>query len=538
MSENRSIVQSTAVLLTLAVLSPAAGMALQMVLAYIYGSGPLVDGFRVGVLLVQFGRQFFLGQILVAIIVPMLTEHRAQGELLTGLRLAFTAGLFLLVFLTPAMLVALFRPSWLQSLLAPGLNGGGGRSARFFIRVFALTLVALCFTGIANAILHGYRVFWLKRTRQLLRNFIVIVCILIAGAYAEYWSLAAGVLLGTIAGVGIGAYWLLKALGDSNIGPCDIMVPHFSRELFRMGKMALPLMGALISVQWIMVVLYRCMSAFPAGTLANFGYSWKLRQGGVLIPICLSTVLFPSFSRCAAEDDISELRRLCGRYTKLILFISVPTAIIVYVCALPITEVVFLRGEMNVASVQQIAFYLSIFAFVMPAQAIMRLATKVSFAMKDSLGPFFRQLIIAAGITAFAVMATELENSSTVLVTHTGLFWGSTLFLLTYLQIRYGLWTSQRMQGFLFRMGLLGAVFAAATVAGLHAAQSAITPNSIWGRVGVLAFVGLLGAGVLMSVGLLLNFSCARDIWDYGREQLERAVEACSKVAGLRQEIK
>lgn len=520
MTEKPSILRSTVFLMVLSVLSPVAGMALQMALAYVYGAGPMIDGFRVGILLVEFGKQFFLGQIVVAVIVPVLTEHRAGDDMPGGLRLAFTSGVILLLLLSPAILIGLLAPSVLQGFLAPGLEAAGAETARFFLRVFALTLVVLCFTGIANGILHGYRVFWLSRTRQIVRNLLVILCVVALGAYLGRWAIAAGVLAGTVLGALIGGYWLVRAVRSSDVPLREMARLRLSPELVEMGKTALPLIGALVAAQWFMVVLYRSMSAFPAGTLANFGYSWKLRQLGTLLPICLSTVLFPSFSECAAEGRVEVLRRLCGRFTRFILFLSVPTAVFIYVCARPLSDLVFLRGEMTVEETRQIALFLGIFAFAFPADAIAMLAMKVSFAMKDSLGPCVRQVITAGGLTAFVALVPGPENSSSVLIAYCALVWCSTVFLMVYLHLRYGLWGGRQMRVYVAKLVPTAAVFALVAIGLFHLMSGEVGGRSLWRQLALVGCVGTAGTVALMGAGLLLRVSSAQEIWEMVRARV------------------
>src|SRR2546422_5957109 len=109
----------------LAVLSPLAGLAVEISLAWRFGASPTVDAFRIGALLLTFGQQLFVFQILPHAVVPVFAEYRARGQEKEAWHVALSLANLLAV---PALLISLITFLWPEpvvQLLAPGITGEG-----------------------------------------------------------------------------------------------------------------------------------------------------------------------------------------------------------------------------------------------------------------------------------------------------------------------------------------------------------------------------------------------------------------------------
>src|SRR5688572_14537898 len=91
-------VRAVPVLVALTIASPTIGLILEIVLAWRFSSGALVDGFRVGSLVTYFAAQLFLVGVLPNILVPAYASARAQhgsdsraAELILGVTLLWLA---------------------------------------------------------------------------------------------------------------------------------------------------------------------------------------------------------------------------------------------------------------------------------------------------------------------------------------------------------------------------------------------------------------------------------------------------------------
>src|SRR2546422_4715208 len=124
MSRNHyATARAAATLSGLAVLSPLAGLAVEIALAWRFGASPTVDAFRIGMLLLVFGQQLFVIQILPHAVVPVFAEYRGRGQEKEAWHVVLSVANLLLV---PAILFSVlvfFHPEPIVGLLAPGLAG-------------------------------------------------------------------------------------------------------------------------------------------------------------------------------------------------------------------------------------------------------------------------------------------------------------------------------------------------------------------------------------------------------------------------------
>src|SRR5574341_1849864 len=101
-----AVARSAGLISLLALLSPLAGLGVEMALAWRFGAGPEVDAFRIASLLLLFSQQLFVFQILPHAIVPVFSEFCARGQQDQAWQTALSLANLLLL---PAGLLALLR---------------------------------------------------------------------------------------------------------------------------------------------------------------------------------------------------------------------------------------------------------------------------------------------------------------------------------------------------------------------------------------------------------------------------------------------
>ena len=85
----------------------------------------------------------------------------------------------------------------------------------------------------------------------------------------------------------------------------------------------------------------------PPGTLAEFGYAWKLLALIGLLPAGLATVIFPAFSDAHARDNLAEFSRLVTRSFRMTLLPTLPLAAALFVQRSPLVSLMLGRGGMH-----------------------------------------------------------------------------------------------------------------------------------------------------------------------------------------------
>lgn len=429
--------RSAALLTALSVLSPLSGLVMEMVLAWRFGASGTVDAFRIAALVLVLGTQLFFGYVLPHVVVPLFTEYRAKGQEREGWRLIFSIAIILsLVSLLFAGWVW-FDPGTLVELLGPGLAASSREDAVLLIRCFSLVFPLMALSGVISGMLYVYRVFWLSAVAQLLPNLFVVLALVLAGSTLGAGALALGACLGYVALLFLFVYGLFGINGKVCIRLSECFKPGPSEGLLKALHLSIPLAATILIGQWSIIVINRVLSAMAPGTLAEFGYAWKLLALISLLPAGLATVVFPAFSEAHANDNSAEFGRLVQRALRMTLFLTLPLAVFLIVERLPVVSLIFERGGMTMAAVAETGLLFGILLIGAPASAVATTLGKVAFSMHDTMSSTAIALFTALAITALVPHAAEVAGVAGVVWVFSAISWGGTLLLLGYLIIRY-----------------------------------------------------------------------------------------------------
>jgi len=479
-----STARSVAGLSVLAIISPLAGLAVEMALAWSLGASPTADAYRVGALIVALGNQLFIWQLLPNGIVPVVAEYRAAGDEAKGWTVALsTANLFMV----PTLLITAVLVLWAEPvvhLLGPGLSPEAGQTATRFVRWFSLTYVPFIWTGTTAGLLYAYRIFWLAPASQIIANLVFAGVLIGFGAHSAVTAVVVGVLA---------AAALRALLHVLHLAP--LMSARHARFPWSLGlsdsgtrkilSLSLPLLATILLVEWGDVATYRALSVLPSGAVASYGYAWKLVQLVSLLPGALATVLFPRFADAWNSPDRSIFRDVCTRGLRVALFLALPLSVATFLLRAPIVVFLLRRGALTASAASLVAALFGGFAVGAPAYVAWTYLTKVAYAAQAPRAAMFVQLIYAGAMALLArPVAVHFGSGALVLLCAT-LQWICAASLLLGIQ-----------RGFApFALG--------DTARSLAPLVAAILPAIIVGRL-VISFFGTLVSSAPIAAGLAI----------------------------------
>jgi len=429
--------RSAAMLTVLSVLSPLFGLVLEMALAWRYGASGTVDAFRIAALVLALGTQLFFSYLLPHVVVPLFSEYRARGLEYEGWRLAFSLAIILSLISLIFVGWVWLDPDVLVGLLGPGLTASGREDAQLLMRCFSLAFLLMVWPGVLSGIFHVYRIFWLSAVAQLLPNLLVVLTIIAVGGVQGAGAIALGVLLGYVAMLLLFFYGLIRIVRVSQIKLSECLRWGAREGLLKALYLSIPLLATILIGQWSIIIINRALSEMPAGTLAEFGYAWKLLALVSLLPAGLATVIFPAFSDAHANDKIAEFSRLAIRALRMTLFLTVPLAALLFVVQVPVVYLMFGRGGMTMQAIAETGLLFGILLVGAPAGALGGVLGKLAFAMHDTKSPTVIAMLSALAITGLVPYAAETGGVSGVVWVFSAVSWGGTLLLLGYLISRY-----------------------------------------------------------------------------------------------------
>lgn len=398
-----AVARSAAGLTALAALSPLAGLAVEMTLAWRLGTSGVVDAFRVAGVFLVLGQQLLLVQILPHVIVPVFSDYAARGEEREAWRVASTLGAILLA-VTSAVAAAVFLwPGPLTDFLAPGLGGESRQATVLLVRWFALGYVPLAVSGVLAGVLQVHRVFWPAPAGQLAGHLLIAATVAFAGLRLGAAALVIAVLGASLVGVVLHLSPTLRRWPSRRPGEgLRIALGHPGvRQALRL---AAPLAGMFLIVQWAPVVVNRAISEQGPGTLAVFGYAFKMGLLVSLAPLSLVVVLFPHLAWSRA-DHSGEFGPLAARALRMGLFLSVPLACVAYVLREPLVALLLERGAFTGAARADVAHLFGWLLLGAPASVAAAFAEKIYYADQRMWAPTVVRLAGVALLTVLVPLA-------------------------------------------------------------------------------------------------------------------------------------
>jgi putative peptidoglycan lipid II flippase len=387
-------------------LVPAAGFAAEVALAWRFGTSGVVDAFRVSGVYLVLGQHLLLVHLLPQLVVPLAAEYRARGRDAEGWRLAMAlANLFGLASAAAAA-VAFLWPEPVLALLAPGLVGPGRTAAVTMVRWFAPVFPLLAWSGVAAGLLQFRRVFWVAPASQLATHLLITSFVLAAGA-----ALGAGALVtAVLAGAGLTTLLHVARLAKLEDRPGPVSPWRAGMRHAGLGRalgMAVPLAVLFLVAQLAPVVINRVISEGPPGTLAAFGYAFKLGLAATLAPAALATALFPRLAEQRFAEDPAAFAGLAERALAMAVFLSVPAAAALVMLREPIVALALERGAFGAEATARVARLFGWLVAGAPAAVALAFLEKMHFALGRMWTPAIVRVALATALVALAPAASR-----------------------------------------------------------------------------------------------------------------------------------
>jgi putative peptidoglycan lipid II flippase len=157
------------------------------------------------------------------------------------------------------------------------------------------------------------------------------------------------------------------------------------RRLFR--RMAPGLVGAGVT-QLNLSIDIIIGTLLPAGSVSILYYADRVNQLPLgVIGTAAGTALLPLLSRQIAQKDEAGALTTLNRALESVLMLTLPAAIGLSVAALPVMDVLFVRGAFTLHTAQLASHSLAAFAFGLPFFALVKVLTPGYFGRGDTATP-------------------------------------------------------------------------------------------------------------------------------------------------------
>jgi putative peptidoglycan lipid II flippase len=396
--------RSTAFFSVATAFSRVAGLVREIVAASYFGiTGPM-SAFTLAFQIPNLVRSLFADAAIQAAFVPVFTEELETGNRRVAFRLAST--LIYLVTLALGAITAIFvlAAPVIVPLFAPGFSGEILDLTVTLSQILFPILIMLGATGMVVGILNSYDRFAAFAISPFFWNVVIIaVLVLLEPAFEgndRIYAYAIGVLVGTAVQLAIPAFDL-RNTPFRPILSIDWHLPDVRRVLLLMLPVTISL--GLINFNLLINTFFGTLVSDQAPAAIDKAFRiYMLPQG--IFSVAVATVVFPTLSRFAARREYDNLRSTMANGMRQILLLLVPAAAAVLVLSVPMTRLVYERGEFDAEQTQLVAEALFWFAFSLPFNGLFVLLTRTFFSLQR---PWVPTTIagINLGVTAIVALA-------------------------------------------------------------------------------------------------------------------------------------
>ncbi len=399
--ERRRIRAATLVFGAATALSRVAGLLREIVTAAIFGASTTYSAFVVANQIPNLLRSLVADSALSAAFVPVFTELDEQGERERAWRVAGAVCGVIIAVLGPLTVLAMVAAPWIVSpFLDNTFSSEDIELTVSLARLLMPIVLILALSGVVVGILNAYGRFGAAALAPVAWNGVILLSLAIAAWFSEsddqrIWIYAAGTLVGTIVQAVLPVPWL-RGLG----GRLRISFAWRDPKVREVFVLMLPVtLGlGLINVQLLISALLAASVDANTGTWfdgldAGAGPAildkafrvYMLPQG--IFSVAVSTVIFPTLARMAARGDRRGFADAVDLGLRQILMLLVPSSIFLGVFCVPVTRLLYQRGEFDAAQTDAVAIALAAFAIGLTFNGLTLLLIRSLFSLRQTWLP-------------------------------------------------------------------------------------------------------------------------------------------------------
>jgi putative peptidoglycan lipid II flippase len=374
--------RSTAFFSIATAFSRVAGLVREIVAASYFGIKGPMSAFTIAFQVPNLVRSLFADAAIQAAFVPVFTEELEKGNKREAFRLASTLIYLVTLVLGAVTAVFVLAAPLIVPVFAPGFSGEILDLTVTLSQILFPILILLGATGMAVGVLNSYDRFAAFAISPFFWNVVIIlVLVLLEPAFHgndRIYAYAIGVLVGTVVQLAIPAFDL-RNTPFRFTRDIDWHLPDVRRVLLLMLPVTLSL--GLINFDLLLNSIVGTLISDRAPAAIDKAFRiYMLPQG--IFSVAVATVVFPTLARFAARQQWDNLRATMSNGMRQILLLLIPAAAVVLVLSVPITRLIYQRGEFDADQTQLVAQALFWFAFSLPFNGLYLMLTRTFFSLQ------------------------------------------------------------------------------------------------------------------------------------------------------------
>ncbi|MCL7454976.1 MAG: murein biosynthesis integral membrane protein MurJ [Anaerolineae bacterium] len=493
-TEGRGIAQATGIIALGSIASRVLGLVREQIIAFFFGASGLVSAFGIAEIIPKMIYDMLIGGMLSAALVPVFSEVREkQGEDALWALFSRVASLVAVVLAALILLLEVFAPQ-----VAWVLGGGFEPELQAvlvrMIRIISPAALFFGLSGVVTGLLYARKRFTFPAFGAAVYNLGTIIAVPALSGQLDAFSLAVGVLLGSLLQLAI----LSPDLRGVRLRfRLDLSNPALRRILV----LYLPIVVGLLISNAQIAIDRRLASGTGASSVAWMDRATRLVQlpHGV-VAVAISLAVLPSLSAASALRDEAGFRRTLGIGLRLVLVLILPATLGLLILAEPAVALLFQHGQFTALDTFWTAWALRFYLLGLTFAAIDWPLNYAFYARQDTLTPALVGVLSVGVYLAVALSLLRPLGMLGLVLADSAKHFSHALTMLVLTQRRIGsladLKLGQTTAKTLLAAGTMAGVIYVALIGmqqwrGTEGLVDRFLVLAIPGGLGVVAFVGL-----------------------------------------------
>lgn len=501
------------------------GLVREMVIASLFGASRNLDAFLTAFRAPNMLRDLFAeGALSTAFVTTFSKKITSEGDV-SAWALANKIATLTTVFMSAITLVGVLLAPQLISILAPGFDPEKAELTILLTRVMFPFILLVSLAALVMGMLNAKDVFGVPAMASSFFNLGSIV----GGVLFAWWldpKFGSRALIGLSLGTLVGGFLQLA-----------VQVP----SLFKIGyafhadfnwrdegvRKVLQLMGPAViaasAVQVNVLVNSVFASYLQDGAVSWLNIAFRLMQLPLgIFGVAVATVTLPLVSRSAAAGNMPEFRGALAHALRLVMLLTIPSAIGLIILAEPIIALIYEHGRFTAAATQQTAAALRFYAIGLVGYSAVKVLAPAFYALDRRNLPMIVSLVsIALNLGLNYLLTFHLQLGHKGLALSTSLV-AMTNFALLYLMMRRyaGRLETGAMFATLAKLLIAGACLGAVCWFGTQFFFAAGIPRSELQKLIGVGSIVVVASAAFFGVAYLLRVAELRDIVEVAKRRI------------------
>ena len=392
------------------------GLGREIVISNRFGAGIETDAFFIAFMIPNLLRSFLGEGALNSAFIPIFAEYLTNHDRKKAEYFASNVLNILIIILIIVVALGIWGAPLIINIIAIGFKSNiykyelAVNLTRIIFPYIGFVAVAALFM----AILNSYNHFLIPALAPAMLNISVIIFAITLSYKYGIYSIALGVILGGICQALVQTPVLIKKKLKYRF-TVDFKDPGVKKLL----KLLLPVMIGLAITQINVVVDRTIASTLIDGSISALYYSNRLVQFPLgAFGIAISIAIFPTLAKYTAKNNIPEFKKSLLFGLKMLIFITVPSAVGLIVLKDSLIRLIYEHGIFSRVATNMTASALLYYSIGLFAYACVRLITMSFYALKDTKTPVkIGVYIVFINIALDLILIRYLAHSGLALAT-------------------------------------------------------------------------------------------------------------------------